>query len=167
MGWDDRTSVVGVETHDRAGRGSSGRSGSMLMKSRENRPKIELSLYSYDRLLGLREEFGETLTFRKTGFLSAVPDVEAERYRLEHELRVEMGVPSELVSQDDMLDLAPGLVVDDLAFGVHCPDDGEIDAWQIMRVYEAAGRRLGVVYEFERRAVGLVIESSRVVGVET
>src|ERR1043165_3489818 len=79
-------SVTLVETQDHAGKGSSSRSGSMLMKSRENAPKIALSLYSYSRFMNFKEEFGESLLFRKTGFLSAVPPVQAERYKREHTL---------------------------------------------------------------------------------
>jgi sarcosine oxidase subunit beta len=160
-------SVTVVETHERAGRGSSSRSGSMLMKSRENIPKIALSLYSYKRFMNFSEEFGEPLVFRKTGFLSAVPPILADRYEREHALRLHMGVPSQRLTPDDVNRLCPGLRTDDLAFGILGADDGEIRPDQILAAYERRGRELGVNYAFEERAVGIVQEAGRVVAVET
>lgn len=160
-------SVTVVETQDRAGKGSTGRSGSMLMKSRENAPKIALSLYSYSRFMSFTEEFGESLIFRRTGFLSVVPPVQAERYEREHALRREMGVPSERLSPEEIRELAPGLYTEDLAFGVFGPDDGEIRPEQIIAAYERRGRELGVVYEFSERAIDVITTSGRVIGVKT
>ena len=160
-------SVIVVETHDRAGQGSSTRSGSMLMKSRENAPKIALSLYSYERLMRFAEEFGEPLVFRKTGFLSAVPPSQADRYEREHALRLSMGVPSELLTPGEVRVLAPGVYTEDLAFGVLGPDDGEIRPEQLLAAYERRGRELGVIYEFGERATGIEMHSGRVAGVIT
>lgn len=160
-------SVTIVETQDCAGKGSSSRSGSMLMKSRENAPKIALSLYSYARFMNFNEEFGEKLLFRKTGFLSAVPPVLAERYEREHILRLAMGVPSQRLTRDEIQKLAPGLYTEDLSFGIFGPDDGEIRPEQILEAYERRGRELGVRCDFGERAVGILTQSDRVVGVKT
>jgi sarcosine oxidase subunit beta len=160
-------SVTVVETHDLAGRGSSSRSGSMLMKSRENIPKIALSLYSYARFMNFAAEFGERLTFRRTGFLSAVPPSQASRYEREHALRLSMGVTSERLTPDEMRKLAPGLYTEDLAFGIFGPEDGEILPAQILSAYERAGRALGVTYAFGERATDIVTVGGRVVAVRT
>ena len=159
--------VTVVETQDKAGKGSSSRSGSMLMKSRENAPKIALSLYSYTRFMNFSEEFGEPLIFRKTGFLSAVPPAQVERYEQQHELRLKMGVPSERLTPDEVRKIAPGLYTADLAFGILGPDDGEIRPEQILAAYERRGRELGVSYAFEERATGIIANADRIVGVQT
>ncbi len=162
-----RKSVTVVETHERAGRGSSGRSGSMLMKSRENVPKISLSLYSYARFMDFEEEFGERLSFAKVGFLSAVPPAQVERYEREHALRLEMGVPSQRLAPNEVQQLAPGLYTEDLSFGIFGPDDGVISPEQIIAAYERQGRNFGVNYEYGEQATGIVVNSGRVVGVRT
>ena len=162
-----RRSIIVVETHDHAGRGSSTRSGSMLMKSRENAPKIALSLFSYDRLMNFRDEFDEPLFFRKTGFLSAVPPIQADRYEREHALRLSMGVPSERLSPDEVRLLAPGVYTEDLAFGVFGPDDGEIRPEQLLAAYERRARELGVRFQFQEPATGIRVRSGRVLGVAT
>jgi sarcosine oxidase subunit beta len=160
-------SVTVVETQERAGRGSSSRSGSMLMKSRENVPKIALSLYSYDRFMHFEEEFGEQLIFRKTGFLSVVPPSHAQRYEREHALRLRLGAPSQLLTPEEVRALAPGVVVDDIVFGVFGADDGEIRPEQILAAYERRGRELGVQYSFDERAVGIATTSNGVQAVRT
>lgn len=159
--------VTVLDHFDRAGRGSSGRSGSMLMKSRENAMKVELSLYSYRKFMEFGEEYGQSIKFRKTGFLSAVTANLADRYECEHQLRVAMGVPSEKLTPDEVGELAPGVRTEDLVFGVHCPDDGEIDAVEIMKILEETGRRLGVNYAFSERATGIEVTSGRVSSVRT
>lgn len=160
-------SVTVVETEDSAGKGSSSRSGSMLMKSRENAPKIALSLYSYSRFMNFSYEFGENLFFRKTGFLSAVPPILADRYEREHRLRLEMGVLSQRLTPEEVGILAPGLYTEDLAFGILGPDDGEIRPEQIIAAYERRGRELGVKYEFGECATDILTKSDRIVGVKT
>jgi glycine/D-amino acid oxidase-like deaminating enzyme len=139
----------------------------MLMKSRENAAKIALSLYSYRRFMNFEEEFGERLVFRKTGFLSVVPPVLAQRYEKEHLLRLKMGAPSERLTPNEVGQLAPGLYTDDLAFGIFGPDDGEILPEQILAAYERRGRDLGVKFEFDERATGILTTSDRVIGVKT
>jgi len=160
-------SIVVVETRESPGRGSSSRSGSMLMKSRENAPKIALSLFSYARFMRFADEFGVPFQFRRTGFLSAVPPSQARRYEHEHALRLEMGVPSERLSPDEIRKLAPGVFTEDLVFGIFGPDDGEILPAQILAAYERAGRTLGVSYAFDERALGIVTHAGRVVAVKT
>lgn len=159
--------VTVVETQDRAGKGSSSRSGSMLMKSRENIHKIALSLYSYRRFMDFTAEFAEPLSFRKTGFLSAVPPTMAQRYEAEHRLRLQMGVPSEKLTPAEIRKIAPGIYTEDLAFGILGPDDGEIRPEQILAAYERRARDLGVIFSFSERATDILTRSGRVVAVKT
>jgi len=139
----------------------------MLMKSRENRPKIALSLFSYDRFMDFRDEFGEELVFRKTGFLSAVPESQAERYGAEHDLRLAMGAPSVKLTASEVTAVTPGVRTDDLAFAILGPDDGEISAEQILAAYERRARDLGVTICFGEIAIGIESLGDRIVAVRT
>lgn len=161
------TSILVLETQVSSGLGSSGRSAAMLMKSRENEAKIRLSLYSYSRFLDFANEFDEKLEFRKIGFLSAVNPKMSKRYEEEHALRVSLGVPSEKLSPQDISKLCPGVYTHDLAFGIYCPDDGQINPFQIMNAYRRKGEQLSVRYRFDTAATNIVVQSNRVVGVET
>lgn len=162
-----RMSVLVLEAHDKIGQGSSGRSGSMLMKSRENQEKIALSNYSYDRFMRFHDEFGVDISFRKTGFLSLVPEQLSARYMAEHQLRVDAGVPSEILTPKDIQSICEGVCVDGVEFGVLGHDDGEIDAQAIMHGYKRNAERLGVTISLNEKAVSILVENDKVVGVAT
>ena len=49
-----------------------------------------------------------------------------------------MGVPSVRLEPDEIHNMLPGVRTDDISFGLYCPDDGEIDAHQIMGAMNAA-----------------------------
>ncbi|HWH31876.1 MAG TPA: FAD-dependent oxidoreductase [Egibacteraceae bacterium] len=159
--------VLVLEREARPGMGSSARSGSMLMKSRENAPKVALSLYSYERYMTFSDEFGEPLQFRRTGFVSAVPPDLADRYLAMHRTRTDMGVPSEVVDPSALSKMSPALRVEDLAFGLYCPDDGEIDVAQIVGAFARHATALGVELATGETAVGLEVRGGRVTAVRT
>jgi sarcosine oxidase, subunit beta len=161
-------SVLLLESRGRLGDGSSGRSASMLMKSRENEIKIAMSIYSYEWLMDFEAKFGEALSFRRTGFLSVVPHGTLEqRYLHEHELRVAMSVPSQLLSPDELRSLAPGVNVGDISFGVLGSDDGEIRARQIVDAYARAADAQGVEISTNERVLEIALLGNRVSGVRT
>jgi glycine/D-amino acid oxidase-like deaminating enzyme len=150
-----------------AGRGSSGRSGSMLMKSRENRAKVEFSLYSYSWLFAFPEHFGEQLSFSKTGFLSLVPTSLRDRYLEEHQLRLDAGAPSRLLDQREIASIAPAVDTSGIEFGLLGPDDGVIDPDQLIRSYLRGAQAAGASLRLRTRVVGLDTSSSNGVRVDT
>ena len=78
-----------------------------------------------------------------------------------------MGAPSEVLTPSETKEICPGLRVDDLAFGLLGPDDGEIRADQILSAYARAASSLGADLCFEERAVGLRVCGGRVCAVVT
>jgi sarcosine oxidase subunit beta len=154
--------ILILEALGGAGRGSTGRSGSMLMKSRENAVKIELSKYSYSWLMSFEDRFGEELSFNRIGFLSLVPSELIDRYEREHRLRLELGVPSELLDTRDIQRIAPAVQVEGLRFGVLGPDDGVIDPDQLVRNYLTGAQRHGAKVSFNQAATAIQIENGRV-----
>ncbi len=140
--------VTVLEEEHGPGMKSSGRSGSMLMKSRENMPKIAMSLYSYDWYMNFPDRFDERLDFTRTGFLSLVDEDTADRLRREHALRLSMGVPSELLTPEQISDVCPGIQPEGLEFGVICEDDGVINPSQIMGAMLHSARQKGVRFLF-------------------
>lgn len=160
-------SVTVVESNFGAGKESSGRSGSMLMKSRENEFKIQLSLYSYERFFNFFEEFGEQLIFRKTGFLSLITNPMVKRYNDEHELRLRMGLPSKKITPEEISQVAPGVRINDIEFGIIGLDDGEIQPEQIISAYEKKSKELGVIISYGEVAIDIIKKKNKIVAVRT
>ncbi len=160
--------VVVVEK-EMIGAGSSGRSASMLMLSRENQPKIEFSLFSYDRFMNFKDEFGIDPGFKKIGFLSIIPESinEIRRYIEMARLRQQLGVTTEILSQEDIKRLLPFVNVDDIVLGVYGPDDGVIDPHSIMQAYSMRAREGGATIREGVIATGIEVKAEKVIGVNT
>jgi sarcosine oxidase subunit beta len=149
------------------GSGSSGRSASMLMLQRENAEKIALSKFSYSRYAQFEDETGYPTRFRKIGFLSVVPSQIAGLALERAALRQKMGVNTQVLGPEEIASLVPVVNVSDIAVGIYGPDDGVIDAASLLAGYAAGARRLGVDIRENVTATNVVVESDRVVAVET
>ena len=121
-------SKVTVVEKERIGAGSSGRSASMLTLQRETRPKINLSLYSYQRFMDFAQEFGVDPQFKKIGFLSLVPENKIVPSLQRAALRNEMGVRTEVLLPAQINELIPIVNTSDIKLGIFGSDDGVIDA---------------------------------------
>ena len=160
-------SVLVIESDSKPGNGSTSKSGSMLMKSRENKIKILLSLYSYNRLKNFKEEFHEELIFEKTGFLSLVTKPLEQRYLHEHKLRQELGLPSKILNKNEIKKLSPGVSTEGISFGVLGEDDGVISPEQLLNAYKNMGQKLGVEFSFNEEAIDIIVENKQVIAVKT
>jgi sarcosine oxidase subunit beta len=170
--------VVVVEK-ETIGAGSSGRSASMLMLSRENEPKIRFSQYSYKRYMAFKDEFGVDPGFKKIGFLSVIPistksEEEAiksisliKHYIEMTRIRQRLGVTTEIMDQEDIKHLVPVVNVEDIILGVFGPDDGVIDPDAIMQAYAKGARARGVSIRQGVKATGIEVNAGKVTGVHT
>ncbi|HMG16370.1 MAG TPA: FAD-dependent oxidoreductase [Saprospiraceae bacterium] len=156
-----------VESNLSPGKESSSRSGAMLMKSRENKLKIQLSLYSFERFLNFDNEFNESLVFRKTGFLSVITSPMVKRYEKEYQTRLKMGIEPQKLNPQEISKIAPGIKNDDLEFGILGLDDGEIQPEQLIRVFEKKSRELGVNISYGETAIDIILKNNKVIGVKT
>ncbi len=74
---------------------------------------------------------------------------------------------SALLAGDDILRLTPALSLDGIEVALHVPRDGNLDPHSMMQAYAHQARRRGAELTEEVRAIGLRLQSGRVVGVET
>jgi sarcosine oxidase subunit beta len=78
-----------------------------------------------------------------------------------------LGVPARWVSPEEIRDLNPHIVLDDVIGGTFCPEDGWVDTYQATMGYAQAARRLGVTIQEETAVTGIQQEGGWVTGVET
>jgi sarcosine oxidase subunit beta len=159
--------IIVIEENKVAGKGSSGRSGSMLMKSRENVEKIQLSLYSFERFLNFENEFNEHLFLNQLGFLSLVNERMENRYKIEHALRLKLGVPSIVIPNKDIGKYCKGINCNDIKFGLFGPDDCEINPNQIISAYERQAIALKVKICYDEKAIDIVSNGKNILGIKT
>lgn len=148
--------------------GGSGRNGGGVRQQWETRSTIRLAREAVAdwRRFGL--EFGYNVWFRQGGYLFlAESSAELERLRRVHEVVRSEGLPSQVLSVDEVADRVTGLATGTLVGGAYLRTDGTLYPFPaVWGVYEAA-RSLGVEVALGVEALGVVAREGRVDGVVT
>ncbi len=160
------TNVALVEM-DLVGSGSSGRSAAMLLLAMSRRETIQLSYASYREYERFPLELDEPFAFKQIGALNVATAQAEGQLRDELGLQRQMEVPVEALDPQQIKELVPALVVDDLTLGVLCREDGMIDPHAVMQAYTRAARRMGVEINERVHATGIERDHGRVVRVLT
>jgi sarcosine oxidase subunit beta len=159
---------VAVVEMEQVGAGSSSKSASMLSMQFGHDPLLaRMAQYSYQRYMGFEAEFGTTIDFRKTGWLSIASGPKANELRQHAEMLTSLGIRTETLSPDEVKRLYPELNTSDIDVGTWGPDDGPYDPHMIMWGYIKRATEKGVKLYQGEKALGLRIENGRVTGVET
>ncbi len=159
------TDVVLLEM-EMLGSGSSGQSASVIGHAFQNEQCLPLTRLSYDLLMDFAEETGTSPDFEPIGCL-ALAGPAADWMRDRHALLQQLGVSSELLDADGILQLTPGLNLEGIEVGLYVPGDGGLDAHMIISGCAGRARQLGVQIVEGVRAVGLEMRGGRVAGVRT
>ncbi|MBI5035668.1 MAG: FAD-binding oxidoreductase [Chloroflexi bacterium] len=158
--------VVLVEA-DLVGSGSSGRSAAMILLQMSREMTIRLSQESFKEYLNFDQEFGVDIGYKPIGYLNLATKSVADELRAQVELQRRFGVPTEMLSPQEIARRVPAVNVDDVEFGAVCWQDGVIDPHMVMQTYVQNARKLGVEFCEKVEATGIVLEKDRVVGVNT
>lgn len=114
------------------------------------------------------EEFGTDIGLRQQGYLFLLTEAGQEPvFRANLEMQQRLGVPARWVSPEEIRDVNPHIVLDDVIGGTFCPEDGWVDTYQATMGYAQAARRLGVTIQEETAVTGIQQEGGWVTGVET
>jgi len=149
------------------GSGSSGRSAAIIGYAFQTENCLPLSQWSFGAYTRFREELGSDAGYEPIGCLLLGSAASAPMLRDRHSLLRRLGIDSELVDRRTMLELTPGLNLEDIEVGLYNAREGCVDPHSIMMAYAHQARRLGVVCAEGVRATGLRVRGERVVGVDT
>ncbi|WP_153018053.1 NAD(P)/FAD-dependent oxidoreductase [Saccharococcus caldoxylosilyticus] len=115
---------------------------------------IRLSRYS----LQVYKQFPQTMAidgepaeihFRQNGYLFLATKEMLPSLKKQCSLQNRYGVPSQVLSAQELLDIIPELNIDDLAGGLYCHEDGYLDPYLVMQGYKKNAQRLGVEYIYK------------------
>lgn len=137
--------VVLLEAAEMFGLGSTGLNAGGVRHQFSSRVNIELSKLSFAMMERFDNEMGQQIGLRRCGYLFLM-DKEADlaRARADVALQRSLGVPSKVVSVDDILRLAPEVNLEGIIGGTWCDRDGLVDPHGLVQGYIANARRLGV-----------------------
>lgn len=150
----------------RVGGGSSGLNAGGVRTQFRQETNIRFAARTVARMEGLREELGDEIALRRTGYLllygqaesgTALAAAAAEQNRVD--------LPTRLVAPNEIAELVPGIRIDDLAGAAYSPDDGYIDPRATVAAFAGAAARAGARVMEGAEITGVEVSGDRVVEV--
>lgn len=108
------------------------------------------------------------IKFRQVGYLYLFHSEQAEHnYRPSIELQNKLGIPTKLITRDEVKEVVPGVDTETFLSASFCPTDGFADdAYHVTNSFAAAAKRRGVRFILDE-VPQILVENDRVVGVQT
>ena len=162
------TNVVVLESSEMFGMGSTGLNAGGIRYQFATTVNVELSKMSIAMMERFADEMGQELGIKRCGYLFLLDDDAAlEKFRANVALQNRLGVPSKIVSVDEIRALAPEVDLDGIIGGSWCPLDGLVDPHGLLQGYVTNARRLGATMRSGARATGIDVRDGVVHGVHT
>ena len=157
-----------VLERDQIGRGATADAAGGIRLQFSTETNIRLSQISLDYWESFEERFGVGINLRQQGYLFLLTSGdEVEVFQRNLVLQQSLGVPARWVTPEEIGELNPAVVLDDLIGGTFCPRDGWADTSTSTMGFAQAARRLGVRIIEDAPVTGIDVEAGRVTGVRT
>jgi sarcosine oxidase subunit beta len=129
---------------------------------------VRLSLLSLPMLGRFEEELGQNIDLRWPGYLFLLDNqADLATFRSGVAMQNRLGVPSQLLSPEQVTGLAPLLCLDDIVGGAYHAGDGLADPGGVVQGYASGARRAGAQLFTGIAATEIHVRGDRVVGVAT
>jgi len=153
---------------DQLASGSTGLSVGGIRQQFSTEANIRISQESVRGFERFEEEFETEIDFRQYGylFLATEPQDWAD-FQDNVALQKSLGVPVQLLSPEEIAEIAPYLYLEDVIGGTFCPADGYADPHSVDMGFAKMARRLGVEICEGTEVTGIKVEGGRVQGVDT
>jgi sarcosine oxidase subunit beta len=162
------TNVVVLEAAEMFGLGSTGLNAGGVRYQFASPVNIELSKMSFGMMERFADEMGQEIGLRRCGYLFMLDRVEdLEQFRRNVALQNSLGVPSRVVTTEEISALAPEVDVSGIIGGSWCPADGLVDPHGLLQGYVSNARRLGAALRTSAPVEAIEIVDGRIAGVRT
>ncbi|HLE26609.1 MAG TPA: FAD-binding oxidoreductase [Anaerolineales bacterium] len=149
------------------GAGATGRSSGLVRMHYDLEAESRLAWTSFDYFYNWRERVGGECGFTRTGFLQIVAPGYRDQLRANVAMHQRIGIPTLLVTPDDVKRLAPGFFTDDIELAAYEPESGYADPVSTAQSFLAAARARGAGLVQDCRVTKIKTSGGRVSGVET
>jgi sarcosine oxidase subunit beta len=117
---------------------------------------------------GFADEMGQELGIKRCGYLFLLDNgADLEQFRRNVSVQNAHGVPSRLVTSEEIAALAPEVELAGIIGGTWCPLDGLVDPHGLLQGYISNARRLGATLLTDSRATAIETDGGRVSRVVT
>jgi len=147
--------------------GATGSSSGLVRMHYDLEAESRLAWESFQYFRNWGERVGGECGFRRTGFLHIEPAGHEDKLRANVAMHQRIGIPSSVISGDDVRKLSPSFKTDDIAFAAYEPESGYADATLTANSFLDAAKVAGAVYTQECEILGAHVSSGKVTGVKT
>ncbi|NJD60909.1 MAG: FAD-binding oxidoreductase [Anaerolineales bacterium] len=160
--------IVLLEKEDFFGTGATGRCAGGVRYQFGTEVNVRLSLLSLPMLERFREEIGQDINLRTTGYLFLLtrPD-EVRVFEHNVEMQNRLGACTQWLTGDEVRNMLPLMRLDDVIGGSFNPMDGLVDPNSVVMGYISAAQHLGVKTLTSSPVVAITAHSGKVTTVET
>jgi len=147
--------------------GATGRSSGLVRMHYDFRLEAELVWQSFRYFTNWEELVGGDCGFVRTGFIRIVqPEYEAA-LRANVKMQQDVGIPTLLVTADDIKRLAPYMMTDDFSAAAYEPESGYADPPATAMSLMTAARALGATLKSGVQVTDVLSDDSKALGVKT
>ncbi len=135
---------------------------------RDSASQTELGKYTARLFRDLEDETGQGTGYKQNGTINiALSDVRHGQLLRQHDHAARMGIPSHLLTPQEVSEHWPALIVDDVRSGFFVPSNGQVNPLDVTMALSRGARQKGAQVVEGTRAERLELRGGRVVGVVT
>ena len=149
------------------GAGATGRSSGLVRMHYDVRQDSELAWVSFGYFRNWAERVGGESGFTRTGFIQIVARENEAALRKNTIMQQEIGIPTFLISADDVARLAPFFTIDDFDVAAYEPESGYADPSAVTASLIASAKEKGTRIIQDCSVTGVIVEGSKTNGVIT
>jgi len=146
--------------------GATGRSSGLVRMHYDLEQEAALAWESFQWFRDWKERVGpDPCGFTRTGFIQLVKRDHVEALRANTAMLQRLGVPTTLITADDVKRLAPFLATDDFDLAAYEPESGYADPVSTATALMNAAKQRGATFIPDCRVTGITLHAGRVSGV--
>ncbi|OGO63489.1 MAG: hypothetical protein A2Z45_04690 [Chloroflexi bacterium RBG_19FT_COMBO_55_16] len=147
--------------------GATGRSSGLVRMHYDLEPESRLAWESFQYFRNWAEMVGGECGFTRTGFLQFVRPQYIDQLRANVTMHQRIGIPSLVITADDVHRLAPAFKTDDFEYAAYEPESGYADPSSTTQALLEPARQRGARLVQDCEVLGMQIKGDRVIGVRT
>ncbi len=159
--------ILLLEKEDFFGLGATGRCAGGVRYQFGTEVNIRLSLLSLPMLERFKDEIGQVVDYRKTGYLFLLTNQQdVDTFKNNVALQNQLGVQTQWLSGDQIRQKLPMMQLEDVIAGSYNPKDGLVDPNGVVMGYISAAQHMGVKAFTSCPVTAIHQQSGRVTGIE-
>jgi sarcosine oxidase subunit beta len=147
--------------------GATGRSSGLVRMHYDNEVDSRLAWESFKYFYNWKEMVGGDCGFTRTGFIQIVDRNHQDKLRTNVAMHQRIGIPSLVITADDVKRLAPTFVTDDFDVAAYEPESGYAMPSDTATALMTAARNHGAQLVQGCAVTGVKVTSGKITGVET